>query len=222
MHILAGLHLPWACKDLFVVQAASALSPPQLELSSSCSAVQVLRDWGGQLHLAPSEDFMCQCVITQLPAHILRDVLAACPFDGYFDSPELQESCSWKSCQGLAARIWASSAPIASPPTAVFLQLGSGEQMQGIRDQGFPPALLSQESSWIWQHLQPEMCCHTFSYCWCCSSPAGSCPVPQHWALFSLLPAAPSQLATLLQGSLSGLAEVPHCQMGLVAKWLPD
>lgn len=85
-------------------------------------------------------------------ARLLGDVLAARPFDCHSDSPELQESWPCSVCgtarhnrpqraalekQGLAARIWASSAPLLpSLPTAVFLQLASDEQMHGIREHG--------------------------------------------------------------------------------------
>lgn len=177
-------------------------------------------------------------------ARLLGDILAACPFDCPFDSAELQESwlCSvctarhnrpqraalekhvrdWLPGFGLQVPLYCQSSPqqcsSSWPPMSRCMGSGSmgfplapacpglaGELLNLAAPAGSAACdVLSHLLPLLMLFLPPEL--------------QRSCPVPQHRALFSLLPSAPSQL----QDSLWGLSEVAHWQMALVAKWLPD
>lgn len=63
MYILAALHLPWACLQNHVWYPGTlCLSPLHTSAGTQLFvSAGELRDWGGQLHVAPSEGFICQC-----------------------------------------------------------------------------------------------------------------------------------------------------------------
>lgn len=69
---LAILHFSLACLQKRYLAPAHPLMPLQTSAGARLFlSASILWDCGGQLHLAPSEDFICQRVITQLPVHVL-------------------------------------------------------------------------------------------------------------------------------------------------------